>query len=106
MFFAFVPLVTIPILGGGVSGPESSCKLAVLIATLFLALAIGIRTPTCRIRWLKHAWSPILLMFLFTTVLYPISPAAAFFGAAETQYLALTRGIIGKLWALLSPWHR
>jgi hypothetical protein len=88
MLLAFVPLVTIPILAGGVSGVEALRKVAALIATLFLSLALGLRTPSGRGRWLKQVWSPVLLMIALTVVLYPISPASAFFGAAEAQYRA------------------
>ncbi len=62
---AFLPLLAIPILGGGVTGGEAfRCGLA-LVNTLFLSLAVGLFTSVwCQVRGWGAAWAFGLMAIL------------------------------------------
>jgi hypothetical protein len=86
LLVAFIPVIMLPILAGGVAGGEAVRKIGVLIATLYLSLAVGVWTASANRRRLNHPWMPLLVMAGLMCFLYVLSPAAAMLQAESSRY--------------------
>ncbi len=94
---AFMPMLMIPVLAGGVTGGEAFRKGLVLPDTLFLALGAGLWASAGGREWLKTARAALLL--LAAVVLVPVLldfAFAPFFPAGRTV------GLLSPLKTLLS----
>ena len=75
---AFLPILMLPILAGGVTGGEAFRKGLVLLDTLFLALAAGLWASARGHEWLKTGRNA--LMVVASVVLGPLLAGALLFG--------------------------
>jgi hypothetical protein len=115
---AFLPLLMVPVLAGGVTGGEAFRKALVLPQTLFLALAAGLWASAGGREWLRSARTALLL--LAGVVLAPrlldlpaarfwppgttiglLSPVTTLFSAGAGSYKLSP----GQYWASLSLVH-
>ena len=107
---AFLPVLMIPILAGGVAGGEAVRKGLVLLATLFLSLSAGLVTSTRsyeRLSAARNAVSLVLVLVLLPillgrlaqwTTLELASPLGAMVAGNDTLYKAAP----GRFWFSLA----
>lgn len=100
---AFMPLLALPLLTGGVSGSEVMRKAVALLDSLFMALSVGLWASARGLERFRTACGALLVLvgvvlgpallgtFLPKTHLELASPLAALSSAADFKYKTLTR---------------
>jgi hypothetical protein len=95
---AFVPVIVLPVLAGGVTGGEAARKVLVLFDTMVLSVAAGLWASAGAKGWLQSARVTVLLLLLF--VVAPLlgdpmlpsvphvsfSPVGALLAAGDANY--------------------
>jgi hypothetical protein len=96
---AFVPVLMLPVLAGGVTGGESFRTMLVLFDTMFLSLAVGLWASAGARGWFQSARSAVVRLLLIIVVptlalmlpapvayVFGVSPLAAFSWADDAVY--------------------
>lgn len=110
---AFMPMLALPLLTGGVSGGEAVRKAVALVDTLFLALSVGLWASARGLERFRTAWGAFLLLaglvlgpallglFWPNTNLGVASPLTALSQASDLSY----RRSAGEYWLSLGVIH-
>ncbi len=111
---AFVPVIMLPVLAGGVTGGESFRTMLVLFDTMFLSLAAGLWASAGARGWLQSARSAVVrLLFIIVAptlasmlpapvaYVFGVSPLAAFYWADDAVY----RFSVVPFWLSLAAVH-
>jgi hypothetical protein len=111
VLLAFLPVLMIPMLSGGVTGGEALRKSVVLGNTLFVALAIGLWASARSEAWVKAVRDALLLMAVLLVVAIGepggvplgslLSPLTSFLAASDLNY----RTEPGSYWGSLLVTH-
>jgi hypothetical protein len=86
VLLAYLPVVTLPILAGGVSAEEALRKFILLVTTLCFGLTLGLWTSARGHRRTNYTWLPAIAALLMILVTAPIGPAAALWLSGDAEY--------------------